>query len=78
LGALLDRIRAIGSANTMPMIETTAMITSARPSTPPASRSASRWSSARKRSTKVGTRTAERAPAAMSSKRMLETELEAW
>ena len=78
LGALLDRIRAMGSANTTPTTETTAMTARAMPSTPEASRSASRSSPARKRSTKVGTRTAERAPAAMSSKRMFETELEAW
>ena len=54
------------------------MTARAMPSTPEARRSASRSSPARKRSTKVGTRTAESAPAAMSSKRMFETELEAW
>ena len=54
------------------------MTASARPSTPDARRSASRSSPARNRSTKVGTSTAESAPAAMSSKRTFETELDAW
>ena len=78
LGAPLERSRAMGVASTMPTIDTTAMSARASPRTPEASRSASASSSARNRSTKVGTSTADSAPAAMSSKRTLETELEAW
>ena len=46
------------------------------PRIPEASRSASAWSPASRWSTKVGTRTAESAPAASSSNRTFETELE--
>ena len=77
-GAPLESSRAMAGARTMPTTETTAITTRARPSTPEARRSASSSSPARKASTKVGTRTADRAPAASSSKRTLDTELEAW
>ena len=77
-GAPVLSTLASHGAKIIPIAATTPSPSAATPSSPDATRSASRWSPRSRSSTKVGTRTADSAPAARSSKRTFDTELVAW
>ena len=78
VGAPVVSTSAIAGAAINPITVTTPRHTSAMPRIPEARRSASGWSPASRCWTNVGTSTAESAPAASSSNRTFDTELEAW
>ena len=78
VGAPVVSTLAICGAKASAITVTTPRPTSATPRIPEARRSVSSWSPASRWETKVGTSTAESAPAACSSNRTFDTEIVAW